>query len=1006
MDIIKKLSKFFHVVIHNRNKANSKKEKNCNFIAFINLIIIFTILTNISSSKEKKLYFRKINLVSEIVMKIKGNGEQEILNSYISNKPDEIYINGVYTSTKVNKVNTIENENTIKMVWNSPLTSCSFMFYGLTNIIEIDLSKFDSSSITEMVSMFNDCTSLILIDLSNFNINKITNMESAFHDCCSLKYINLKNFNTSLVTNMHNTFYNCSSLTSLDVTSFNTSLVNDMQGLFGQLRSLKSLNLSNFNTSLVTNMEGMFGGSISLLSLDLSKFNISLTTNFIGMFSNCESLIFLNIEWFIKTKMENINSIASLQTENMFDNINSNLILCVDTQNQNIEMIKKIVKENILNNNDCQNICFSNSIKIDINSLECLNNCELSTMNSKYDYNNICNAICPMNTHKWPTNNFICKDDCEIFNQYYNYDKTLCIDEIPQGYFVNDTEHRTIDICHPDCKDCEKKSDAHSSNCKSCLNNKFLYLGNCLTSCQNGFTEDSSGNKICNCFNNKCKECSIESNDLDLCISCNDGYYQKIDDTPNPNSFINCYKDPDNYYLDQNIYKPCYSTCKKCSGDGTSLDNKCLECKPEHSKIENNQNNCYQNCKYYYYFDSTNNYHCTEEQKCPPEQNKLIKEKNKCIKNCIDDDIYKCEYNNICYESCPEENKDINIANNNNEEKCPDDKPYKNKNICVEECDPNDFFKEICKISNDKLSIQEDMIKNIREKLTQKELDTLLLNVTDGEKKDLLIKSKNIRYQITTTDNQNNKIYSNISTIKMQKCEEILKKEYEIDKDKSLIIFKIDYYMEGLSIPVIGYEVYDPDTKKKLNLSFCDEVLIDVDIPVSIDEDKLFKYDPNSDYYNDECYTYTTDNGTDILLNDRKEEFIDNNLSLCENNCSYKGYEGESKKASCKCEIKSDDFSISKIFEEENILSNNFTFDDSNSNIKTMKCINALFKKKGLIANIASYILIVITFLFSILFFLYFKFGSYYIEEDIKKIISQKKKNEKMKNKSKEQKIN
>ena len=276
------------------------------------------------------------------------------------------------------------------------------------------------------------------------------------------------------------------------------------------------------------------------------------------------------------------------------------------------------------------------------------------------------------------------------------------------------------------------------------------------------------------------------------------------------------------------------------------------------------------------------------------------------------------------------------------------------------------------------------MIKNIREKLTQKELDSLLLNVTDGEKKDLLIKSKNITYQITTTDNQNNKIYTNISTIKMQKCEEILKKEYEIDKDKSLIIFKIDYYMEGLSIPVIGYEVYDPDTKKKLNLSFCDEVLIDVDIPVSIDEDKLFKYDPNSDYYNDECYTYTTDNGTDILLNDRKEEFIDNNLSLCENNCSYKGYEGESKKASCKCEIKSDDFSISKIFEEENILSNNFTFDDSNSNIKTMKCINALFKKKGLIANIASYILIVITFLFSILFFLYFKFGSYYIEEDIK----------------------
>ena len=56
----------------------------------------------------------------------------------------------------------------------------------------------------------------------------------------------------------------------------------------------------------------------------------------------------------------------------------------------------------------------------------------------------------------------------------------------------------------------------------------------------------------------------FESNKLDLCISCNEGYYPKIDDIPNNNSFIDCYKNPDGYYLENNIYKPCYPSCNRC----------------------------------------------------------------------------------------------------------------------------------------------------------------------------------------------------------------------------------------------------------------------------------------------------------------------------------------------------------------------------------------------------------------------------------------------------------
>ena len=196
--------------------------------------------------------------------------------------------------------------------------------------------------------------------------------------------------------------------------------------------------------------------------------------------------------------------------------------------------------------------------------------------------------------------------------------------------------------------------------------------------------------------------------------------------------------------------------------------------------------------------------------------------------------------------------------------------------------------------------------------------------------------------------------------------------------------------MEGISIPLIGYEVYHPDTKEKLELKYCQEVLIDYIIPVSIDENNLFKYDPNNEYYTDECLPFTTDNGTDIILNDRKEEFIINNWSLCENNCAYNGYNEETKKVFCKCGIKEKDFIITEVVYDKNILSNNFTLEKYKSNLKAMKCANTLFTKNGLLLNIANFMMIFNIIIFACLFILFFKVGFYLIEKDIEKIIFEK----------------
>ena len=326
------------------------------------------------------------------------------------------------------------------------------------------------------------------------------------------------------------------------------------------------------------------------------------------------------------------------------------------------------------------------------------------------------------------------------------------------------------------------------------------------------------------------------------------------------------------------------------------------------------------------------------------------------------------------------------------------------KTIYTENKEENDFIKNIQNFSAENFFKQtqeeineykfekDEIIKNIKEDLINRQLDNLLQNVTNGIRQDLIAIDNDLIYQITTPENQKNNNYSNISTINLGECENKLKGVYHIDNNLSLIILKIDYYIDQILIPVIGYEVYHPTKKFQLDLNYCKNIMIELTIPVSINEENIFKHDPNSEYYNDECNRYTTDNGTDILLNDRQNEYIENNLSLCENNCTFKGYDKDTKKALCECQTKQKIESISDIIQDKNILSNKFNnTNNSTSNIVTMKCIDTLFSKEGLLTNIGSYLLLV-TFVFSIISaFIFYKCGYNMIEISIDRIIKNKK---------------
>jgi len=69
---------------------------------------------------------------------------------------------------------------------------------------------------------------------------------------------------------------------------------------------------------------------------------------------------------------------------------------------------------------------------------------------------------------------------CQTFNcpYYYNYSQDGCIDNIPDGYYMNDTELRTIDKCHENCKTCKGKETNISGNdisSNSSTDNKSMF---------------------------------------------------------------------------------------------------------------------------------------------------------------------------------------------------------------------------------------------------------------------------------------------------------------------------------------------------------------------------------------------------------------------------------------------------------------------------------------------------------------------------------------------------
>ena len=253
----------------------------------------------------------------------------------------------------------------------------------------------------------------------------------------------------------------------------------------------------------------------------------------------------------------------------------------------------------------------------------------------------------------------------------------------------------------------------------------------------------------------------------------------------------------------------CNERCSNCYDSDISENNhQCIECKDGYYHVKDTYNcvtkeemigtvysfdekeNIFKICDYYIYYKLLNELkYCTYNYSCPTDFNKLIPEKNQCINSCSKDKEYKYEFRNTCYRKCP-----INISVKSKTIKyyceaiCNKDYPFEiiETQDCVSSCSIKEIDQGICKLNykskgKEGKESENKAIENVKEEMT-KDFETSEID----KGKDIKIELENSIITISTSDNQKNSKDSNETTIDLGECENKLKEEYNISKNKSL----------------------------------------------------------------------------------------------------------------------------------------------------------------------------------------------------------------------------
>lgn len=521
--------------------------------------------------------------------------------------------------------------------------------------------------------------------------------------------------------------------------------------------------------------------------------------------------------------------------------------------------------------------------------------------------------------------------------------------------------------CFVSCLTCSRSGSDTNNNCDTCDNaNDYFKVNNKPYQCWNNYTKEdnyfltsiNAERKYITCYLS-CSSCLDEGNhDDNKCTKCDNqnGYYSISD---NPSNCVNT--PPPNYYLDTitSSYYKCYHLCNGCVGGYSSTEHNCTDCSsPTSIKQPLKESNCVIPCSAgtYWYLDENFVYQCTSGLHCPESRPIFEPNQNQCIESCKhtgtcvycrDNILY--EYNNECIASCPYGTKE-SLA----DRYCVDD------DVCKYETYSSNIT--LTDLSNNINNI--GLNYSIQYSHTEKQV--VLINSENNDYKTIIFELEECAMSACVSED--------LTKLNLANCPQRLREKYGIPETEPFIIIKTDIYRSQENTNQIAYAFFNKQGTR-LNLDYCSKETFEIKYPISDPEAVELElaynmsligvdiYNSSDPFFNDICFPFTSEEGKDVSLEDRRANYY-KNVSFCEDECEYNGIDYLTKEAICECNVKPN-FLTEAL---NNSLTSDYLEIIQSAKVEIFKCYKNVFNLKNLKINLGSWIMIA----FSILEFIFF----------------------------------
>ena len=189
--------------------------------------------------------------------------------------------------------------------------------------------------------MFQSCSALTSLDVSKLNTSKVTDMGYMFSLLTGLTSLDIKKIDTKSAQSLEGMFSGSSSLTSLDLSNFDTGNVTDMRFMFNQCAELPTLDLSSFSTTNIGNnkLGSMFSGCSKLITIYCNE---TWPTGHSLVFVGCQSLVGNDGTVFSSSKTS--SNYAHPNTGGYFTKKGSTIIITGDANNNGVLEVDDITE--------------------------------------------------------------------------------------------------------------------------------------------------------------------------------------------------------------------------------------------------------------------------------------------------------------------------------------------------------------------------------------------------------------------------------------------------------------------------------------------------------------------------------------------------------------------------------------------------------------------------------------------------------------------------------------